>query len=135
MSSTVLYHIQGIRQYKLKRFVLEKGNISSKSNIGTIPVCGSKNVVRKGAKARIFTGVPLKFARRNVCYTRFFEAYALTLLSHMTCKDAAALCRVSWDTMKEIDKRNLKKRFSNPSLKVVIQIAIDEIAVKKDTNM
>ena len=25
MSSTVLYHIQGIRQYKLKRFVLEKG--------------------------------------------------------------------------------------------------------------
>ena len=163
MSSTVLYHIQGIRQYKLKRFVLEKGK-----NIFEIehrhdsdlccPACGSKNVVRKGSKARVFTGVPLKFAPSeirvkiprihckncgkigqihiefacpNVRYTRFFEAYALTLLSHMTCKDAAALCRVSWDTMKEIDKRNLKKRFSNPSLKGVTQIAIDEIAVKK----
>lgn len=166
MSSTILYHIQGVRQYRLRRFFLEKGkNIFEIEHRHDSTLrcarCGSKNVCRKGTKSRTFVGVPLKFmpteirakiprveckncgkigqipiefARPKVRFTRFFEAYALTLLEHMTCKDVAGLCRVSWDTIKDIDKRNLRKRFSKPSLKGVTQIAIDEIAVKKGHN-
>ena len=38
---------------------------------------------------------------------------------------------VSWDVIKDIQKRYLKKRFSRPPLKDVTYIAVDEIAVKK----
>lgn len=49
----------------------------------------------------------------------------------MTVKDVATILGVSWDTIREIDKSDLKKRFSNSKLKNVKKIAIDEIAVKK----
>jgi transposase len=38
---------------------------------------------------------------------------------------------VSWDVVKDIQKRYLKKKFSRPSLKDLRYMAIDEIAVKK----
>ena len=122
------------------------------------PICGSKNVSTKGWKERVFIGVPsgnlkteihlmiprvnchhcgscrqvhLEFAEENVRYTRFFAQYAKKLLTHCTCKAAAEILRVSWDTIKEIDKKDLQKHYADPPLKKVKNIAIDEIAVKK----
>jgi len=41
------------------------------------------------------------------------------------------MLKVSWDTIRDIEKEYLKKNFSHPDLSKVRRIAIDEIAVKK----
>src|SRR6476660_7860815 len=73
--------------------------------------------------------VPVTFARERVSYTRSFERYVLDLSAHMTIQDLADHLQVSWDVVKGIQKRYLKKKFSRPKLRNVRQIAIDEIHI------
>jgi transposase len=49
----------------------------------------------------------------------------------MTCQDVAEHLGLSWDTVRDIEKRRLTRDFSKPPLKDVRWIAIDEIAVRK----
>jgi len=42
---------------------------------------------------------------------------------------------VSWDVVKEIQNRHLKKKYARISLKNVFQIAIDEISIGKGTGI
>jgi len=49
----------------------------------------------------------------------------------MTILDVAKHLGVSWDIVKDIQKRNLNKHFSKPKLKHLTRIAIDEISVGK----
>ena len=49
----------------------------------------------------------------------------------MTIKDVACHLGVSWDVVKEIQKKYLHRRFAKPKLKHVKQIAIDEISTGK----
>jgi transposase len=49
----------------------------------------------------------------------------------MTIADAANHLRVSWDVVKDIQKRYLQRKFSRPRLGELKQIAIDEISVGK----
>ncbi|MDR1491675.1 MAG: ISL3 family transposase, partial [Planctomycetaceae bacterium] len=122
------------------------------------PDCGSYHVGRKGSYRREFRAVPiggktvtiilnvprvqchacgsikqihLTFAKEHKRYTRFFETYVLDLLQLLTCQDAADHLGVSWDTIRDVEKEYLQKRFANPSLKDVTHIAIDEIALQK----
>jgi transposase len=64
-------------------------------------------------------------------YTRQFERYALDLSRCMTIKDVAEHLGVSWDIIKDIQKRFLTRRFSRPKLRRLKQIAIDEISTGK----
>jgi transposase len=75
--------------------------------------------------------VPLNFADPRRRYTRAFERYALELSRMMTIQDVAEHLQVSWDTIKDIQKRYLEKRFRKPRLGKLKQIAIDEIALGK----
>jgi transposase len=75
--------------------------------------------------------VRIGFADPRFRYTRAFERYALELSGRMTIKDVANHLSVSWDVIKEIQKRNLKRRFAKPRLKHLKQIAIDEISTGK----
>jgi transposase len=75
--------------------------------------------------------VPLGFAAPRRSYTHQFERYALDLLRHTTIQDVARHLQISWDVIKEIQKRYLQRRFGHPKLKYLQQIAIDEIAVRK----
>jgi len=120
--------------------------------------CGSGDVIGKGKKKRTFRTVPIGgkpvwleldvprvqcrscgilrqvkigFADRRVTYTRSFERYALELSRQMTIKDVADHLEISWDVIKQIQKRHLKRRFSKPKLKHLKQIAIDEISTGK----
>lgn len=122
------------------------------------PACGSRDLVLRGCSPRRFRMVPigskvifleldaqrvacrrcdairqveLGFADSRFSYTRAFERYVLELLRHMTILDVARHLHVSWDVVKDIQKRYLKKKFSHPPLKDVRYIAVDEIAVKK----
>jgi transposase len=75
--------------------------------------------------------VKIGFADPKKRYTRSFERYALDLSRHMTIKDVAEHLQVSWDTIKDIQARNLQRRFGKPKLHKLRQVAIDEIAVGK----
>jgi len=64
-------------------------------------------------------------------YTKSFERYALDLSRHMTIQDVAEHLNISWDVIKDIQKRDLTRRFARPKLKHLRKIAIDEISIRK----
>jgi len=75
--------------------------------------------------------VDIPFAEPRKSYTRSFERYALELGRRMTIRDVAMHLGVGWDMIKDIQKRDLSRRFARPKLKHIKHIAIDEIAVAK----
>jgi transposase len=75
--------------------------------------------------------VKVPFADPRRTYTHSFERYALELSKCTTIQDAASHLNVSWDIIKDIQKRNLQRRFGKPKLKNLKEIAIDEVAVGK----
>jgi transposase len=75
--------------------------------------------------------VNVPFALEKKHYTKAFERYALELSRHMTIQDVAHHLGVSWDVVKDIQKRYLKKHYLRPKLKKLKQIAIDEISIGK----
>jgi len=75
--------------------------------------------------------VKVPFADERRTYTHTFERYALELSRATTIQDAALHLDVSWDIIKDIQKRNLHRRFGRPKLKNLKEIAIDEIAIGK----
>ena len=75
--------------------------------------------------------VKIGFADTRRSYTKTFERYALDLSQHITIQDVAKHLGVSWDTIKDIQKRFLQNRFSKPKLKHLRRIAIDEISIGK----
>ena len=103
----------------------------------TLPI-GSKPVWLELAIERVLClicgvlrQVKVSFASWRRSYTRAFERYALELSRHMTIKDVARHLGVSWDVIKDIQKRSLKRRFARPKLHKLKQIAIDEISIGK----
>ena len=120
------------------------------------PVCNSRAVAPRGHQQRTFKAVPIggkpvavvlaiprveclacaiirqvpiAFADPRRSYTRAFERYALELSRRMTIQDVAQHLDVSWDTIKDIQKRDLHRRFKKPRLRKLKQIAIDEICI------
>ena len=75
--------------------------------------------------------VDVPFADPRRSYTKAFERYVLELSRRMTIRDVAAHLGVGWDLVKDIQKRDLSRRFAKPKLKHLRRIAIDEIAVAK----
>lgn len=73
--------------------------------------------------------VPIPFARPRCTVTKPFERYALDLGRHMTIQDVARHLGVGWDMIKEIQARDLGRRFARVKLKHLRQIAIDEISI------
>lgn len=71
------------------------------------------------------------FVKGNRSYSVRFARYACELLKVGTIRDVAKLLGVSWDTVKCIHKEYLAPRYSNPSLKSVRHIGIDEFAVRR----
>ncbi len=119
-------------------------------------VCGSAKVIRRGVVERRFKALPIgnkpvsivlkvqrveceicekvrqvkiDFADWRRTYCKTFERYALCLLRYMTIKDVAGHLGVSWDVVKDIQKRYLEKYFSRPKLKSLKWMAIDEIYI------
>jgi transposase len=120
--------------------------------------CGSHRVIHRGRVERRFRSLPIggratfvvlpiprvecllcgavrqvevPFADPRRSYTSSFERYALELGRRMTIRDVAAHLGVGWDLIKEIQKRDLSRRYSKPKLKHLRHIAIDEIAAAK----
>jgi transposase len=122
------------------------------------PECRSHKVIRRGTVPRLFRTLPIGgkavwlclavqrvqcllcgvlrqtrigFADPRRSYTKAFERYALELSKRMTIQDTARHLRVSWDVIKDIQKRYLGRKFSKPKLRHLTRIAIDEISIGK----
>src|SRR5215471_18642473 len=120
--------------------------------------CGSRQVISRGHAERRFTALPIgtrkttvvlpiprvecqacgavrqvqvPFADPRRSYTRSFERYVLELSRRMTIRDVAHHLDVGWDLVKDIQKRDLSRRYAKPKLKHLRAIAIDEIAVAR----
>ena len=120
--------------------------------------CGSGDVMKSGQVVRRFRSLPIGgkavwielpvrrlwctdcgkvrqakvgFADQRRGYTHAFERYAPELSRHMTIKDVARHLGVGWDAVKDIQKRNLQRRFGRPKLKYLKHLAVDEIGVGK----
>ena len=120
--------------------------------------CGSRAVISRGQVERRFRCLPIgnrttaldlaiprvectacglvrqvkvPFAEPRKSYTKSFQRYVLELLRRMTILDVAHHLDVGWDLIKDIQKRDLQRRFAKPKLKHLRTIAIDEIAIAK----
>jgi transposase len=120
--------------------------------------CGSRDVRPRGTVERRFRALPIgtrptavvlpiprvacqacgavrqvevPFADPRRSYTKSFERYALELGRRMTIRDVAVHLGVGWDVIKDIQRRDLSRRYAKPKLRHLRRIAIDEIAVAK----
>jgi len=162
MSTSLLYHAFGVRDYQYLKSNFVEGRvvfvIEQKPATLRCAACGSKEVIRQGSVSRSFHALPIgsrpvmldaciprlecrecsvvrqaaiRFAEPRRTYTKSFERYVLELSQSMTILDVAVHLNVSWDIVKDIQKRNLNKHFAKPKLKHLKHLAIDEIAVGK----
>src|SRR4051812_11278392 len=122
------------------------------------PACGSPKVQSRGHVERRFRTVPIgqratfvvlpvprveclacglvrqvkvPFADPRRSDTNAFQRYALELSRRRTIRDVARHLDVGWDLIKEIQRRDLSRRYAKPKLKHLRRIAIDEIAIAK----
>lgn len=75
--------------------------------------------------------VHLPFAGPRLSYSHSFALYVLGLSRYMTILDIAQHLHISWDTVKEIIKADLKKNYEKPRLRDIELLGIDEIYVGK----
>jgi transposase len=115
--------------------VLQRGRVERRFRtlpIGSRPTFVVLPIPRVECRAcGIVRQVEVPFADPRRSYTHSFERYALELSRRMTIRDVAMHLGVSWDVIKDIQKRDLARRFARPKLKHLRRIAIDEIAVGK----
>ncbi len=135
--------IFGINQdkFKLKCPVCNSGDVIRRGKIQrrfhSLPVGGTATYIDLGIprvecrKCGCVKQVDVRFAEERRTYTRAFERYVLDLSHHMTISDVASHLNVSWDIVKDIQKRSLTSRYNRPRLKHLRQIAIDEISIGK----
>lgn len=152
-----IFHLRGYRVTQVetdeRRLLL---HVEPQPHKVCCPQCGSRDVIRRGEQVRWLRNLPVAndctwliatlprvecracrlvrqirvgLAEERRTYTRAFARYVLELSRYMTIKDVADHLGVSWDIVKDIQKRHLQKRYAKPALKKVRQIAIDEICV------
>ena len=159
MSTSFLYHAYNIVGYKHlhTKYAGNEINFSIKRDRWLkCPKCKSKDVILKGNKGRKIRGIPVFHKQiffefetvRVECkkcggvnwvdtgisepwarHTKQFERYALELLKYATIQDVAKHLGVGWDTIKDIQKEYLIKKYKKPKLKGIEIIAIDEISI------
>ena len=161
MSTSLLYHAWGVRGYVYQHCDFVNGGIIfylNQEKDFRCARCGCRRVIRRGTVTRHFKSLPVggkpvtlvlpvqrvacsncaalgqvevAFAEARRSYTKSFERYAVDLCRMATIDDVARRLGVSWDTIKDIEKRYLQQRFGKPKLQHLRLIAIDEFYLGK----
>jgi transposase len=154
-----LYRIFEVAGYRMTKVELDGGllcHIEPQAHRVRCPACRSREVIRRGQQTRWLRNLPvgsectwliatvprvecqscgvvrqisLGLAEPRRSYTRAFERYVLELSRYMIIQDVADHLCISWDIVKDIQKRHLARHYAKPKLHKVKQIAIDEICV------
>lgn len=149
-------HYKGTK-YKGRTSII---TLEPKYKLHVCPKYGGTHLVRNGYRYRDFHGLPIggknvvfhvklqrytcrnkecdfdrqqdiSFADGGKGYIKRLATYVVDMLKIGTIKDVANHLGMSWDTVKEIHKTYLTRHYSNPSIKGVTRISIDEFAVRK----
>ena len=161
MSTSILYHTNGINgvQYKATRY--EKGAVIFEAEMRTGALCkkcGNLRTRRKGKKTRRFRMIPfgkkacfldllvhrlecskckyrwwpkLSFMPGKRRMTRSLVNHIIELMRFATIKDVASLLNIGWDTVKDIHKEHLQKVYKNIDYKRIRYVGIDEFSIRK----
>ena len=117
------------------RDIIHKGKVTrilKTLPIGSKPVFVELEVPRITClKCHLTRQITLPFSRSHSRATQALERYVIELSRMMTIKDIARLLQTSWDFIKNIIKRRLKKYYDKPKLSSLEYIAIDEIYLGK----
>lgn len=73
----------------------------------------------------------MHFVTGKRSYTNKFARYVVDLSRIGMIKDVALFFNISWDTVKDIQKRYLQRHYGNPFLSKLEYIGIDEFAIRK----
>lgn len=156
---TFAFGIQGYEGtsycYKDSKIVL---NIQKLADKMCCPECKSRNVVKNGVSYRDIKTVPIgripvvlhtkihrlrckscgcdrnehvHFAHGKRSYTARLENMVMDMLGFATIKATAGFLHLTWDTVKDIHKRRLSRKYADPDISGVRNIGIDEFAVRK----
>ena len=135
-------------------------HIAKPSNKQRCACCNSNDVIEKGKKIRILKTLPIgnkpvllvvhrqrleckncgaiRFESLDIAlpkkhWTIVLGCYVIELLRFCTVKDVAELLGMSWNTIKDIHKLYLEKKFKQKfsNLENLEYLGVDEIAVKK----
>jgi transposase len=160
VSTSLLYHAFGVRDYRYLRSHYEGGAVTFvvEPKRAKCPCCGRRVVVRHGYRWRRLRTVPIgrrpvfvevkvlrvhcrgcntfgemdpPFADPRVTYTHALGRYVADLCRVTTMQAAASFTGLSWDVVKSIERKRLQKLYSQPCLRDVRHIAVDEIAVRR----
>ena len=151
--------VRGFQQ-KHVEYLQEKVVYELKRTEQRCPKCGAKDVFAELLGERMIRGVPMGVCRevylrhavhRIYCHrchersmehipflshskarlTKSFERTILELRQHMSIRAVSNYFRLRWHTVKELEKRQLKKEFAKISAAKVKIIGIDEIYVSR----
>ena len=151
--------VRGFQQRHVEYFE-EKVVYELKRTQHRCPKCGSKDVFAERMGERSIRGVPMGVCRevylrhtmhRIYCYhchkrsmehipflshpkarlTKPFERTILELREHMSIRAVSNYFRLRWHTVKELEKKHLKKKFSKISASQVKIVGVDEIYVSR----
>ena len=73
----------------------------------------------------------IHFVTGKRSYTNKFARYVVDLSRIGTVKDVALFLNISWDTVKDSQKRYLQRHYGNPDLSKLAYIGIDALALRK----
>ena len=160
MSSTLLNRAFGLRDYGYVKTVYKGSKVyfHVEDRRPRCSGCGSEDVVKDGAYERTFRLPPIglhlvyavlpvsrlrcrtcgakrqaevRFAAPMKSYSRAFARLVVELLVHCSVGFVAKFLGIGWDTVKDIHKRHLRKKYAKPPLKDLTVIAIDEMYLGK----
>ncbi len=117
------------------RKIIRSGSIYR--NIRSVPV-GHRETILRMKVQRIacrecgcFRQENIHFVTGKRNYTNKFARYVVELSRIGIIKDVARFLNISWDTVKDIQKRYLQRHYGNLDLNKLEYVGIDEFAVRK----
>ena len=164
MSTSLIYHTQGIHGFKFDSFDFTGGQtvatLHRPADKIQCPCCKSFRVTPTFIKTRTIQSLPMGrhrfFVRvkmhrircrdcdaylmeklpfipsQKARYTKILARTVIELRPEMSISAIAKYFGLHWTTVKEIEKKHLKKKYKNVRLSAVRVIGIDEIHVGKN---
>lgn len=161
MSTSLLYHTQGIAGFQFLNFKYDGGKVTAeivrKKNKFICSSCKNRDVRAIPIGYRIIRALPMGSKQFNlkvklhrlsckrcgsflterldflpelkVHYTKQLARTIIELRPEMTIQGISKHFGLSWNTVKEIEKRHLKKKYKKVRLKNVKYIGVDEIYI------